>query len=65
MRCRCCNRILPPHLILNDHGEEEDLCISCLAPVYYALTEQYDILDKQYAHAEHETPITQLLPDVK
>jgi hypothetical protein len=64
MRCKCCNRKLPPHLILNDHGAEEDLCSLCLAPVYYVLTDHYDILDKQYAHQEHETPITHFLPDV-
>lgn len=64
MRCKCCNRVLPPHRIMTDHDTEEDLCISCLGVVYYEIEDFYDVVDKEYRHSEHETPISQLLTPV-
>ena len=60
MRCKGCNSILPPHLILNDAGEEEDLCNKCLSWVY---SDHEDIVNKDYTFPEHELEVSGILQD--
>ena len=70
MRCKSCDRKLPPHRIMSGHKDksgkdtEEDLCNRCLGIVYLDTSDFHDMYQKDYVYQEHETPLTQLLPDV-
>lgn len=60
MRCIACDKALPPVMILNDEGGEEDMCHSCLSAVYQ---EESDIVNRDYIQIECETDISGIIEE--